>query len=318
MSQNSTVYFAPVDKSRMRAISNINKGIDAYLVPLGIKLDQAAKKSKAGLAENATGISREQALSYEFIPFPQEELERDLVLVAPRKVTAFEPANIKPVKEKKKRASTGAAGTAPRTAKSKASRVHEMEQAAHFVKEDSADSAVPGAMARKIARSSSAAAMVGPAEQVMTSTEVKVPKNFYEVINNVFTKFWTMEFTEAVVNQAFFANIDKSNAKDYGLTSYAENPMSLGVIRDRIIATQEVERLGGHAAASSHSNKEARAAMVKSYKSVEDFSSDFTMMFKNISMYFPADNTVVHSKSKELEADFKATWDAAQKTLKWR
>ena len=303
----------------MRAISNINKGIDAYLVPLGIKLDQAAKKSAAGLAQHATGIKKEQASSYEFSTFAQDELERDLVLVAPRKVTAFEPTNVKPVKEKKKRVSAGSAGTAPRTAKSKASRVHEIEQAAHFVKEDSVETAVQGAMARKMARSSSAAAaMVGPAEQVMTSTEVVVHKNFFEVINKVFNKYWSMEFDEDAVNRAFFANIDKSNAGDYGLVTYAETPMSLSVIRDRILASEEVDRLGGHVTASSHSTKAARAALMKSYKSVEDFCSDFTVMFKNISMYFPADNTEVHKKREELEADFSKTWEEAKKTLRWK
>ena len=312
-------YFAPVDKSRMRAISSINKGVDAYLVPLGIKLDQAAKKSAAGLAQHATGIKKEDALSYDFFAFPQDELERDLVLVAPRKVTAFEPTNVKPIKEKKKRASTSSAGTAPRTAKSKANRAHEIEQAAHFVKEVSSESAVQGAMARKMARTSStAAAMVGPAEQVMTSTEVILPKNFFEVINKVFTKYWIMEFEETAVNQAFFANIDKSNAKDYGLTTYAETPMSLSVIRDRVLASEHVERLGGHIAASSQSNKETRAAMVKSYKSSEDFASDFTMMFKNISMYFPEDNVIVHNKSKELREDFTTTWEEAKKALRWK
>ena len=299
----------------MRAISSIPKNIDAYLVPLGIKLGKDEKKCKAGLAENARGITLEQASNYEFEKFPLEELERDMVLVAPRKVTAFVPTNVKPEKEKKKRASTGTT-TGPKTVKSRVSRQHEMEQASHFVKEDSAD-AVQGAMARKIARTGSSAAMQGPAEQVMTSTDVKVPKNFFAIINVVFTVFWTMEFDEPIHNQAFFANIDKANCSHYGLTNYAETPMSFSVIRDRLLDTQEVERLGGHVAASSNTNKEVRHALNRSYKSIEDFSSDFTLLFKNISMYFPKES-IVHAKSAEIEKKFTETWEEEKKKFRWK
>ena len=74
----SPCYFAPVDKSPIEPFPASTRGRCVYLVPLGIKLDQAAKKSAAGLA-HATGIKRGRCAILRFCFSTRHELERDLV-----------------------------------------------------------------------------------------------------------------------------------------------------------------------------------------------------------------------------------------------
>ena len=305
--------FGSVDRYLVKPISNVRKTFDSYLTQLvGIKLSGEEKRMKTGLLEHATGITSDQVTSYEFRTFPSTELEQDLVLVAPRKVTAYVPVALKPEKEKKKRSSTSAGASRavkPRTT----SRAQEIRQEKFFVRDDTAEpgEAVQSALARKMARMSSAGGntgMEGPAEAIFTSREVSLPKNFYEIINGVFSKFWNMEFDEPSVNQAFFAKIDKSNCSHYGLQNYSESPMCLSVIRDRLEASKQVDDLGGWDQAALVGTKESRDAMQQAYKSNEDFYSDVMAMFTNIHMYFPADSPAF-AKGKELTEVFQKDWE---------
>jgi hypothetical protein len=316
--------FTAIDKTNLKPISSVRKTFDPYLTPLsnlGIKLSNDEKKMKTGLLDHATGIPADQASSYEFREFLVQDLEQDMVLVAPRKVTAYVPVVVKPEKEKKKRTSKGP-GNAARNAKQAraqraANKAQEVNQENFFVKEDTAEpgEAVPSALARRMARASSTAGggtgMEGPAEAIFTSQEVSLPKNFYEVIYGVFTKFWTMEFDEPSVNQAFFAKIDKANCTHYGLKNFSERPMSLGVIQDRMEASRQVHDFGGWSEACLVGTKESRDSLNQAFKSEEDFYSDMLSMFNNISMYFPSDSPAV-SKGKELHAVFVKDWEQAK------
>jgi hypothetical protein len=314
--------FTAVDKTYVKPISSVRKTFDPYLTPLaplGVKLSNEEKKLKTGLLDHATGITTEQMSSYEFRKFPASELEQDMVLVAPRKVTAYVHVPIKPEKEKKKRTSTGTSAAASRSAKQAraASRAQEAIQDKFFVKDDTAENgeAVQSAMARRMARTSSTAGggsgMEGPAEAIFTSTAIRLPKNFYAVISGVFNKFWEMEFDEPSVNQAFFAKIDKANCKEYGLENFSELPMSLSVIRDRVEASKQVDLLGGWDQAAMAGTKESKDALHAAFKSNEDFYSDMLSMYTNIDMYFPPESPA-YTKGKELRAIFEKEWAAAK------
>jgi hypothetical protein len=308
--------FGQIDKSRLRSISGVRKGFDALLIPLDLKLSNEEKRMKTGLLDHAVGITSESASSYNFRTFEKDVLEQDLVLMAPRKVTAYVPVAVKPEKEKKKRVSTGA----PRNVRPRVSRAQEAVQDAFFVNESApaTGSGVQGALARKMARQGGGGGgMEGPAEAVFTSTDVRLPKNFYDVINRLFSKFWSMEFDEPSVNQAFFAKIDRANCKDYGLSTFAESPMCLSVIRDRVEASHQIEILGGWESAAMTGTKEARSALTHAFKSPEDFYSDLMAMFNNISTYFPQES-LAFVKGQELQGVFVGDWAEAKKTFTWK
>lgn len=63
-----------------------------------------------------------------------------------------------------------------------------------------------------------------------------MPTNFYQLVPPFFHEFWTMEFRDASVNYAFFANITSKNCIEFGLPAFAEKPSSLAVINVRRLA----------------------------------------------------------------------------------
>ena len=339
--RTSLEYIKAKSGNTARGKGYVSKFLDKWIETSGVKLTQDEKKMRTDLRIVALSKSseRERNSSYHFTPFNSRELENDMVLAIPRKVTAY-VQSAKHLKEQTAAADKAAALAAGKSAKSTAkraqrdgqkggnpawgvglsksrlSKAHMGDELAQFSRDDGmggySTMALDGgdAMSRKRARMSglddSSLADQGAPEEILSSGhDVILPINFFEVINNVFLKFWNMEFEDNQVNQAFFANIDNLNCKMYGLEVYAERCMSLSVIRDRVEGTkgigQNVGKITNHNA----------------YKSHEDFYSDFRQMFENINIFFPEDSPA-KLKATELNTYFHTIWEEAKSTFKFK
>lgn len=120
-----------------------------------------------------------------------------------------------------------------------------------------------------------------------SASRINLPKNFYEVITQIFEYFWYLHFQENV-EVAFFAKITDANCKEYGLEAFAEHSFSLPVIKEKV-----EKRL---------------------YISPEDFLYDFHHLFKNIRMYYPETHDA-HRKAVELESVFESKFSEAKASL---
>ncbi len=319
--------YARIDRSKAgKPKANVSKTFDALVNTIGVKLNAEEKKLPSGLAQIVANVTAERASSYRFIPFPMHELQDSFVLVAPRKVNTYvasqrtlnaqaasaaASANGGAPKEKVKRESSGGGKGNPAWrvgfGKPRASRAHLQEDLGHFVAEDEdrdEDGDFNPRKRERLFEDENSAADLGAPEQILSSAEsIVLPKNFYQVIYGVFEQFWSMEFDDPAVSQAFFAKIDINNCRAYGLEVFAESSMSLSVIRDRLDATNATG-----ATSTGYS---------LAYRSPEDFYSDFRQMFENIFAFFPP-QSAPQLKAIELNTLFHVKWEAAKASFKYK
>lgn len=115
------------------------------------------------------------------------------------------------------------------------------------------------------------------------------PQNMYQVIQQVFQEFWSLEFEDPSVTAAFFARIDSRNCMDYQLATFAHKACSLPVIQERI--------------------------QDKRYASTDAFLHDFHTMFENVHAYYPESHPAV-AKAYDLRKLFDTRWQSAALTLR--
>jgi len=310
--------YVKIDRAKAgKGKAQVSKFFDNLVTGINLKLTAEEKKLPPGLAQIVNNITAERASTYSFVPFPEHELLETLVLAPPRKVNAYSVSSRTlainaaqasgPPKEKVKREPTGAAkgnvNWRVGFGRSKISRAHMQEDQGHFVSED-ASASIDDENPRKrerLTEDGNLLSDMGAPEQIMSSSEIVLPVNFFPVLNGVFEQFWQLEFDNPSVSQAFFAKIDLTNCRSYGLESFAERSMSLSVIRDRLEATK---------ASSGYTHTTA-------YISPEDFYSDFRQMFENIFSFFPP-QSAPQLKAIELNTLFHEKWEAAMKTFKYK
>jgi hypothetical protein len=58
-----------------------------------------------------------------------------------------------------------------------------------------------------------------------------LPVNFYDVIKPLFDHFWEKKIDNKEVAKAFFANINSTNCKDYGLKDFSSQSYSFSIIK---------------------------------------------------------------------------------------
>jgi len=298
--------------------AQVSKLLDGLISGIGVKLTQDEKKLPPGLAQIVNTISAERASTYSFVPFPEHELLETFVLTAPRKVNTYAAGNKTiaqqaaaaggPPKEKVKREPTGAAARGNPNwrvgfGRSKISRAQAQEDMGHFVSEDQSfnDDDTNPRKRERVTDDGNMLSDLGAPEQILSSSEIILPLNFFAVISGVFETFWQLEFDNPQVSQAFFAKIDLANCRSYGLESFAESSMSLSVIRDRLEATKAT-------AGYTHSSP---------YISPEDFYSDFRQMFENIFAFFPP-QSAPQLKAVELNTMFHSKWEGAKTAFKYK
>jgi len=314
--------FAYVKIDRSKAVkggkAQVSKLFDGLISGIGVKLNAEEKKLPPGLAQIVNTISAERASTYNFVPFPEHELLETFVLAPPRKVNTYQASQKTiaaqaaaaggPPKEKVKREPTGAAAKGNASWKvgfgrSKISRAQLQEDLGHFVSEDHIvnDDDMNPRKRERLTDDGNLLSDLGAPEQILSSSEIILPANFFAVINSVFEQFWRMEFDNPQVSQAFFAKIDLANCRAYGLESFAERSMSLSVIRDRLEATKAT-------AGYTHTSP---------YISPEDFYSDFRQMFENIFAFFPP-QSAPQLKAIELNTLFHSRWEDAKAAFKYK
>ena len=289
------------------------KHFDHLIAGSALKMSLEEKKVSPGLLVMIENITSDRASVYGFPSFPVHDLEQNLVLVPPRKVTTYNASSHTLAKqhaaakseaggpEKKKVKREGGAKKGNSNFKVGIGKIQKAQIQAedeHFVAEDDVDySNINYNNSRN--EDGIRYSDIGVAEQIMSSIEVVLPTNFLDIIRVVFQYFWELEFDDPLVNQAFFANIDNLNCAQYGLPAFADLPMSLSIIRDRINET--IKNENGYS---------------RSYKSPEDFYSDFRQMFENIFQFYPPDSTP-RAKAIELNDTFHQKWAVAKSEFKY-
>ncbi len=319
---------ARIDRAFQSKGLSKNKHCDNFIKSLNLKMSNDEKKLSSGLFDVVTHISAERAASYGFTPFPLHELEINLGLEAPRKVNAFSAGSktqallaagtttgavdngVKVKRENKFGVGFGSrkriGNKAFQVGGNKAARQHLADEEAQFVSEETVDYGYAHAahMSQEGDDDNDNFGGAGAPEQILSSTEIVLPTNFLNVIKGVFEPFWLLEFDDPAVSQAFFANIDNINCKQYGLTAFTDAPMSLSIIRDRMDATEA--NIGNFGSGYS-----------RAYKSPEDFYSDFRQMFENIFSYYPP-QSLPQLKAVELNTLFHEEWDKAKAVFKYK
>ena len=81
---------AKIDRSGVSKSLVKNKHCDALMKPLNLKLSLEEKRLSSGLFDVVSRVTSERAQGYGFSPFPRHELEHNLQLTAPRKVTGYQ------------------------------------------------------------------------------------------------------------------------------------------------------------------------------------------------------------------------------------
>jgi len=285
---------AKVDRAAVSKALNKNKHCDTLMKALNLKLSLEEKRLSSGLFDVVSRVSSERAQGYGFAPFPQHELEHNLQLTAPRKVTSYQlsrqTAAIMAAEARGEvpGAADGKDGKAKGIGKggfkrgsgnkafkvggnAKAIRAHHAEEQGHFVDEEDdygygygGGVGAGGMGVGGTTEDGTDLADLGAPEQLLSSAEVVLPSNFLAVIQGVFQLFWDLDMGgNPQVSQAFFANIDSANCGDYGLAVFADSAMSLSIIRDRMEATAATMGAGQGGGYS------------RAYRSPEDFYSDF-------------------------------------------
>jgi len=317
------ILFARANLQRTPKPANSKESFDHLLGNQAPKLSAEEKRIKTGLYDmaNQQGLPVAPRLWV----FSTNELENELKLQEPRKVQQYvAPAVEKPQGQSQRAKQSVKNMRAANTAAGKAKKTMQVVESSHYVTDDifAATSIVDDIVAKKRSRMSSGGGggsnddddyfetpYSDPQEPEPTFELPPLPKNFFEVVNEVFQHFWTMDFPEEKVSTAFFAKIDLENCRDYGLTTFTESPSGLAIIRDRIDATllaKQQDQFGG---------PPLSAFGIQPYRSINDVFLDFRQMFDNIYRFFPAEHPAL-PVARELDQVFATKWAEAQKKFK--
>jgi len=149
-----------------------------------------------------------------------------------------------------------------------------------------------------------------PSKSLIPGTSL--PKNFYVVANNLFQVFWNLEIDDPAAAKAFFAKIDLSNCRSYGLMSFAARSSCLSVIRDRLEAT--VAYINNPYSFTPESFMIVDRESCPPYRTIDEYYNSYRKLFGNVLAFYPK-TSAAYAKAVELSDMFKPKWAEAME--KW-
>jgi hypothetical protein len=197
----------------LKSRQNFSNFFDAYIEPYKLTSDQ--HKIRSGLRE-IMNLQIDQSIKLNTVPLDQ--LENVLILQPPKKIIEYQSK----IDNKFK-------ANVPRSSKSKQQKTIKDTDNKDEMKAEKQIKKETSTIKKNISKP--APYKFDENNNLIKVDDKKTPSNFYEIVNEFFEEFWTLEFEEEEVNWAFFAIITSTNCKDFKLNDFADKSYSLAVIK---------------------------------------------------------------------------------------